>query len=118
LLSILDKDAQDGRVLSNSVQLRLGLFFKKRIGRLKILMFVGTGLEEHPRAGAETFDSPDIMFAKPAPLVQSARVSEDMAPACSVDVELDRLLADRALRGKRVRSPPHQQLYELHGPCR
>jgi hypothetical protein len=38
------------------------------------------------------------MFAKATPLVQSARVLEDMAPACSIDVKVNCLLADRALR--------------------
>ena len=73
-------------------------------------MFVGAGIKQHPRAGAKAFDPADVMFAKPAPLVQSARVSEDMAPACSIDVEVNCLLADRTLCEERVRSPPKEQL--------
>ena len=79
-------------------------------------MFVGVGIEEHQRAGAEAFDPTDIVFAKPTPLVQSARVCKDMSPACSIDMEVNSLLADRTLCEKRVNSPPNQQLYELHNP--
>ena len=60
-------------------------------------MFVGAGIEQHQRAGAETFDPADIVSAKPASLVQPARVSEHMASACSIDMEVDALLADRTL---------------------
>ena len=81
-------------------------------------MFVGPGIEEHQRAGAETFDSTDIVFAKAAPFVQAARVSEDMSAARSVDMEVNCLLANRTLGEKRVKSPPNQQLYELHNPYR
>jgi len=93
-----------------------GLLFKQGIRQLETLTFVRVGIEQHPRAGAETFDPTDIMSAKTAPLVQSASVFEDMSPACSVDVEVNCLLADRALRGKRVRRPPNQQLYKLQNP--
>jgi hypothetical protein len=79
-------------------------------------MFVGAGIEEHQRAGAETFEPTDVVFAKPAPLVQSARVSDDMSPAGSIDMEVNCLLADRTLGEKRVRSPPKEQLYEFHNP--
>jgi hypothetical protein len=41
-----------------------------------------------------------------------------MSPACSIDMEVNRLLADWTLCKKRVRSPPNQQLYELHYPYR
>lgn len=112
LVSILDKNALC------QIACGLGLIFKQGIGQLEVLVFVGPGIKQHPGAGAETFDPTDIMFAKPASLVQPARVSEHMSPACSIDVKVNCLLADRALRGKRVRSPPHQQLYELHGPYR
>jgi len=77
-------------------------------------MFMGAGIEEHQRAGTETFDLTDVMLAKPASLVQSTRVCKDMLPACPIDMEMNRLLADRTLCEKRVRSPPNQQLYELH----
>jgi hypothetical protein len=60
-------------------------------------MFVGAGIEEHQRAGAETFDLTDVVLAKAAPLVQSARVREDMAPARSVNMEVDCPLADWTL---------------------
>ena len=81
-------------------------------------MFMGAGIEEHQRAGTKTFDLTDVMLAKPAPLIQSARVCEDMSPACSIDMVVNRLLADWTLCKKRVRSPPNQQLYELHYPYR
>jgi len=93
------------------------LLFKQGIGQLA-LVFVGAGIEEHQRAGAETVDPTDVVFAKAAPLVQSARVSEDMSPACSIDMEVNCLLADRTLCEKRVKSPPNQQLYEFHNPYR
>jgi hypothetical protein len=32
-------------------------------------MFVGTGIEDHQRTGAETFELADVMLAKPASLV-------------------------------------------------
>jgi hypothetical protein len=92
------------------------LVFKQGIGQLKTLMFVGVRIEDHARAGTETFDLADVMLAKPAPLVQSARVCKDMSPACSIDVEVNRLLADGTLGEKRVNSPPNQQLYQLHNP--
>ena len=79
-------------------------------------MFMGAGIEEHQRPGTETFDLTNVMFAKPAPLVQSARVCKDVSPTCSVDMEMNRLLADRTLCEQRVNSPPNQQLYELHNP--
>jgi hypothetical protein len=79
-------------------------------------MFMGAWIEQHQRAGTETFDLPDVMLANPAPLVQSARVCKDMPPACSIDMEVNRLLADRTLCEKRVNSLPNQQLYELHNP--
>jgi hypothetical protein len=94
------------------------LLFKQGIRQLEALMFVGAGIKQHQRTGAETFEPTDIVFAKPAPLVQSARVSEGMSPACSIDVELNCLLAERTLCEKRVKSPPNQQLYELHSPYR
>ena len=98
---------------------RIGnLVFKQGIGQLETLMFVGVRIEDHERAGAETFDLADVVLAKPAPLIQSARVCEDMSPACSIDMEVNRLLADWTLCKKRVRSPPNQQLYELHYPYR
>jgi len=96
---------------------RIGnLVFKEGFGHLETLMFVGVRIEDHARAGAETFDLTDIVLAKLTPLIESARVCEDMSPACSVDVEVNCLLADRALRGKRVRRPPNQQLYKLQNP--
>jgi hypothetical protein len=79
-------------------------------------MFMGAGIEEHQRAGTETFDLTDVMFAKPAPLVQSARVCKDMSPTCPIDMQVNRLLADRTLCEKRVNSPPNQQLYEFQNP--
>lgn len=45
------------------------LLFKKRIWQLETLMFVGAGIEQHQRAGAETFDPTDVVSAKAAPLV-------------------------------------------------
>ena len=98
---------------------RIGnLVFKQGFGHLETLMFVGVRIEDHERAGAETFDPTDGVFAKAAPFVQSARVSEDMSPACSIDMEVNCLLADRTLCEKRVKSPPNQQLYEFHNPYR
>jgi hypothetical protein len=79
-------------------------------------MFMGAGIEEHQRAGTKTFDLTDVMLAKPAPLIQSASVCKDVSPTCSVDMEVNCLLADRTLCEKRVNSPPNQQLYGLHNP--
>ena len=79
-------------------------------------MFFRARVEDHQRTGAKTFELADVMLAKPAPLVQSARVCKDMSPTCSIDMEVNRLLADWTLREKRVNSPPNQQLYELHNP--
>ena len=92
------------------------LLFKQGIGQLEALMFIGPGIEQHQRAGTETFDLTDVMLAKPAPLIKSTRVCKDMLPACSIDMEVNCLLADRTLCEKRVNSPPNQQLYELHNP--
>jgi hypothetical protein len=79
-------------------------------------MFIGAGIEEHQRARTETLNLTDVMPAKPAPLIQPARVCKGMSPTGSVDMEVNRLLADRTLCEKRVNSPPNQQLYELHNP--
>jgi hypothetical protein len=77
---------------------RIGnLVFKEGFGHLETLMFVGVRIEDHARAGAETFDLTDIVLAKLAPLIESARVCEDMSPACPIDMEVNRLLADRTL---------------------
>ena len=81
-------------------------------------MFVGAGIEQHQRAGAEAFDPTDVVFAKPAALVQPARVSNDVSPACAIDMEVDALPADRTLGEQRVKSPPNQQLYGLDNPYR
>jgi hypothetical protein len=49
---------------------RIGnLVFKQGIGQLETLMFVGVRIEDHERAGAETFDPAGVVFAKLAPLV-------------------------------------------------
>jgi hypothetical protein len=61
-------------------------------------MFVGPGIEDHQRTGAETFDFADGVLANPAPIVQAARVREHVSPARSVDVEMNRLLTNRTLR--------------------
>ena len=92
------------------------MLFKQGIRHLEALMFMGAGIEEHQRARTETFDLTDVMLAKPAPLVQSTRVCKGMSSACSTNMEVNRLLADRTLCEKRVNSPPNQQLYELHNP--
>jgi hypothetical protein len=86
------------------------LLFKQRIGQLEALIFVGAGLKDHQRIGAEAFELADVMLAKPATLVQAARVCKHMSPACSIDMEVNRLLADWTLCEKWVKSPPNQQL--------
>jgi hypothetical protein len=49
---------------------RIGnLVFKQGIGQLETLMLVGVRVEDHERAGAETFDLASVVFAKPAPFV-------------------------------------------------
>jgi hypothetical protein len=57
--------------------LRGNLLFKQGIGQLEALMFIGAGIEEYQRVGAETFDLADVVLAKAVPLVQSARVCEE-----------------------------------------
>ena len=94
------------------------LLFKQGIGQLEALMFLRARVEDHQRTGAKTFELADVMLAKPAPLVQSARVCEHMLPARSINMEVNRLLADWTLCEKRVKSPPSQQLYELDDPYR
>ena len=81
-------------------------------------MLIRAGIEDHQRTGAETFNLANVVLANPAPLVQSARVCEHVSPACSIDMEVNLLLADRTLCEKRVKSPPNQQLYELSNPYR
>ena len=72
--------------------------FTFQVGRqLETLMFIGVGIEDHQRTGAETFDLANIVLAKPAPLVESARVCEHVSPACSIDMEVNLLPADRTL---------------------
>jgi hypothetical protein len=92
--------------------------FKQGIGQLEVLMFVGTGVEDHERTRTQAFDLADRVLAKATPLIKAARVCEDVSPASSVDVKVDRLLTDRTLCEKRVKLPPHQQLYELRNPYR
>jgi hypothetical protein len=60
-------------------------------------MFVGTRVKDHSGVGAKTFDFSDIVHAKSAALVKSPCVRNHMAPAGSVDVELDPLAANRTL---------------------
>jgi len=81
-------------------------------------MFIGVGIEDHQRTGAETFDLANIVLAKPAPLVESARVCKHVSPACSIDMEVNSLPADRTLCDKRVKSLPNEQLYQLRNPYR
>jgi len=89
---------------------------KQGIRQLKALMFVGAGIKDHQRTRTETFNFADGVLAKPTPVVEAASMCEDMSPAGSVDVEVDRLLTDRTLRKQRMKSPPNQQLYELRNP--
>jgi hypothetical protein len=79
-----------------AVEATLGLailLFKQRIGQLEALMFMGARIEEHQPARTKTFDLTDVMLAKPAPLIQSASVCKDVSPTCSVDMEVNCLLA-------------------------
>ena len=79
-------------IVLSAIDATLGLailLFKQGIGQLEALMFMGAGIEEHQRARTETFDLTDIMPAKPAPLIQSARVCKDVSPTCSVDMEVN-----------------------------
>jgi hypothetical protein len=88
------------------VALTSNLPFMQGIRQLEALVFVGARIEDHQRTGAETSDFTDGVLAKAAPIVQAARVREHVSPPCSIDVELNRLLTDRTLRKKRVKSPP------------
>ena len=88
--------------------------FKQRIGQFETLMFVRTRVKNHSGVGAQTFDFGDIVHAKSATLIKPARVRNHMAPAGSVEVELDPLAANRTLCVEGVRSPPAQQLNEFH----
>src|ERR1700734_1182891 len=73
-------------------------------------MFVRAGIEHGLRAGADTAHLGRVVHAKPAALVQTAGMGEDVAAAGFVDVEADHLLADRALGGDRVKPPAAQEL--------
>jgi len=97
---------------------RINLLVKQGIWQLEALMFFRAGVEDHQRTGAETSEFADVMLAKPAPLIESTRVCEHMSPACSIDMEVNRLLTDWTLCAKRVKSPANQQLYQLHDPYR
>src|SRR5580704_15348315 len=79
-------------------------------------MFVRAGIEHGLGAGADTLHLGRVVHAKPAALVQTAGMGEDVAAAGFIDVEADHLLADRTLGGDRVKPPPAQQLYELDDP--
>jgi hypothetical protein len=81
-------------------------------------MFVWTGIENHPRTRAKTFDFGHIVHAKAAAFVQSAGMGNDVAPARPVDVEFDALVANGALRMKRVKSAPADQFDKLDEPNR
>jgi hypothetical protein len=39
-----------------------------------------------------------------------------MSTACFIDVQANRLLADRTLCDKRVKAPSTQEFYEFHNP--
>jgi hypothetical protein len=88
----------------------INLLFKQRIGQLEALIFVGAGFKDHQRIGAEAFELAHGVLAEPASVVQSARVCKHVSPACSIDMEVNRLLADWTLCEKWVKSPPNQQL--------
>jgi hypothetical protein len=79
-------------------------------------MFVRARIEHGLGAGAVAPHLGRVVHAKPAALVQTAGMGEDVAAAGFIDVEADHLLADRALGGDRVKPPPAQQLYEFHDP--
>jgi hypothetical protein len=89
---------------------------KERERQLEALMLVRARIEHRAGAGADALHLGRVVLAKPAPLVQAARMREHVAAACLVNVEANHLLADRTLGGDRVKSPPSQQLYELHYP--
>src|SRR5580704_19651500 len=73
-------------------------------------MFVRARIEHGLGAGAVAPHLGRVVHAKPAALVQSAGVGEDVAAAGLIDVEADHLLADRTLGGDRVKPPSAQEL--------
>jgi hypothetical protein len=95
---------------------RGSLFVNERVGQLEALMFVRARIEHGQGAGADALHLGRVVLAKSTALVQAARMREYVAAAGLVNVEANHLLADRTLGGDRVKSPPAQQLYELHYP--
>jgi hypothetical protein len=89
---------------------------KQRAGQVEALMFVRARIEHGLGAGADAPHLGRVMHVKSAALVQAAGMGEDVAAAGFVDVKANHLLADRALGGDRVKSPPAQELDELHDP--
>jgi hypothetical protein len=88
----------------------------ERAGQVETLMFVRAGIEHGLGAGADAPHLGRVVHAKPAALIQSAGMGEDVAAAGFIDVESNHLLADRTLGGDRVKPPPAQQLYEFNDP--
>ena len=95
---------------------RINLLVKQGIWQLEALMFFRAGVEDHQRTGAETFELADVMLAKPALFVAACESTCRLPALLTIDMKVNRLLADWTLREKRVNSPPNQQLYELHNP--
>jgi hypothetical protein len=79
-------------------------------------MLVRARIEHGAGAGADALHLGRVVLAKSTPLVQAARMREHVAAARFIDVKANHLLADRALGGDRVKSPPAQELDELHDP--
>jgi hypothetical protein len=88
----------------------------ERVGQLEALMLVRARIEHRAGAGADALHLGRVVLAKSTALVQAAGMREHVAAARLVNVEANHLLADRTLGGDRVKSPPAQQLYELHYP--
>jgi hypothetical protein len=79
-------------------------------------MFVRAGIEHGLGPGADAPHLGRVVHAKPAALVQSARMGEHVAAAGFIDVEANHLLADRTLGGDRVKPLPSEQFYEFYDP--
>jgi len=84
--------------------------FKQGIGQLEALRFLGSRIKDHLRTGAETFELADVMLAKPALLVEACESTCRLPALLTIDMKVNRLLADWTLCEKRLKSPPNQQL--------
>jgi hypothetical protein len=74
------------------------------VGRLKVLTFAWARMEQLYPAGTDALGLGGIVHREPSPLVQTPRVFEHVLTPPSIHMEAYDLMANRALRCKRMKA--------------